>query len=251
MKLSNTWFAMILIASASLLGAASNGVADSPNQRSQTPATTQNSNTASTPVPVSEGKIDENTPANSGSKNSSGIPWREIGEIASVLSTAAMALFTFALWRTSKSQWRALEEQADILKQQLALTLAQFDQWIDLTNWRCPEKTHELKIWVDLVNPTGFPIEFTGYVAVANNKQPFENLVLSPNSPKSINFDVSIADDEYGPIDRRVTAHFSHLHKITKAPVPDPWVGVLKCEWWGHEHKWHVTFTRFAADTER
>jgi len=162
-----------------------------------------------------------------------------------------MALFTIALWRTSKWQWRALKEQADILKQQVTLTQAQFDQWIDLTNWRCPEKTHELKIRVDLVNPTGFPIEFTGYVAVANDKQPFENLVLSPNSPKSINFNISIADDDYGPIDRRVTAHFSHLHKITKALVPDPWAGVLKCEWWGHEHKWHVTFTRFAADTER
>jgi hypothetical protein len=65
---------------------------------------------------------------------------------------------------TALLQWRAINQQAKLMQ-------ANFDQWIDLTNWRCAEKMHELKIWVDLVNPTAFPMKFTGFVAIAEDKQ--------------------------------------------------------------------------------
>lgn len=92
----------------------------------------------------------------------------------------------------------------------------------------------------------------TGTLAVGEKRREIRE-IISPNtnSPKSIDFEISITGDPYGPIQRRVEGHFTHLHKITNESVPDDWTGMLGCEWWGKRmHKWHVTFTRFAAGTE-
>jgi hypothetical protein len=170
--------------------------------------------------------------------------WETFSEKASLLFAFLVMVFTGALVRTSWLQWKAIRAQVTLMQ-------AQFDQWIDL-DWRCAERTHDLKIWVDLVNPTGFPMKFTeGYIAVAEDKRDFGPDVLSPRSPKSINFDISITDNDYGPINRPVTAHFTHLHRITKTPIPDRWEGELKCEWWRPDRSWHVKFTRFGNTPAR
>ena len=67
-------------------------------------------------------------------------------------------------------------------------------------------------------NRANFSITFSGDVALADDTRHFKDEVLSPNSPKSEYFDISIVG-QYGAVYYEVTAHFCNLHRISKMPV--------------------------------
>ena len=243
MRRSKLWLMLILIELVLLLSDArtGNGQPRNPDTNPHKASSANNKNSSGQQPIRSNQSTTDNTAQKRNSQQSA---LADVGHVVEILSTFFIALFTALLFCTSIKQWRALNQQVTLMQ-------ANFDQWIEL-NWRCTGKApdNELKVWVDLLNPTGFPMKFTGYVSVANDKRHFEDEVLSPKSPKSVSFDISTADNKYGPINRPVTARFTHLHKITQTPVPEDWEGTLECIWWGLEHKWHANFTRFAAHTE-
>jgi hypothetical protein len=152
-------------------------------------------------------------------------------------------IVTLAYTGISLGLWCTTNRQAKLMQ-------AQFDQRIELANWRCVEKPRDdqLKIRVDLVNPSGYPVTFTGYLRVGSQEQIFPNQILSPNtaSPKSIDFQISIAGNRWGTVHSTVKGNFTHVDRITGHSIPDDWKGMLKCEWLGLMKKWDVTFTRFA-----
>jgi hypothetical protein len=160
------------------------------------------------------------------------IPWKAIGDGISILSTLVIAIFTWRLWKVSNQQ-----------------SIAIFDQWIDL-EFTCAEKPRidnrdQLRVCITLLNPTKLPIIFSGDLTFEGKEVRFNDEPLSPYSPISQYFDISIASQRFGVVDCKVTAHFCHLHKITNKVVRACWNGNIKCEWWGQRKIWHATFIRF------
>jgi len=213
----------ILIALVLLLSGVSSGIAIGQNASTSNAETSQIKKSRPQPTPRAP--------------DQSEIPWRkigaDIGDVANVLSTIIIAIFTYLLWKVS-------HQQAVLI----------FEQWIDL-EWTCAEKEHgdQLRVCVNLVNPTKFPITFSGDLTVGHVKRCYEDEPLPPGGPKSEYFDISVAGDEFGAVYSEVTAHFCHLHRVGRRPVFADWNGELKCEWWGHQKKWHATFTRFPTHT--
>ncbi len=157
-------------------------------------------------------------------------------------ATVFIAAFTVALVYVSRRQWKILERQADLMQ-------AQFDQWIDLTNWRCAGKPRDnkLRIMVDLINPTGFPITLTGNLTVGEEKWFADNEFLSPKSPRSIEFKISIANDQWD-VHPPVTAHFTYPDRITKTPILWDQAGRLDCVTWKSDGQWHATFRQLVDE---
>jgi hypothetical protein len=133
MKHSSTWFALILIASALLLSAGKNGIADSPNQTGQSAATPKDEYNYA--KPRSSGDSQQPSAQRTSEKSQaetynyygdfnyrpreSGIPWEKIGQVATILATVAMAVFAGGLWKTSIWQWREIKRQAKAAEEQV------------------------------------------------------------------------------------------------------------------------------------
>lgn len=167
----------------------------------------------------------------------------------SAVATVFIAAFTVALVRVSRQQWRTFEKQSGILQKQVSLTQAQFDQWINLTNWRCVGKPQDnaLKVRVDLVNPTNFPITVSGHIVVVGGEGwGISDEILFPNSPTEIEFKMSVAKDDW-EIKSTVTANFTYSHRITKTLISQHWTGSLDCVPWKSDGQWHATFTQLSA----
>ena len=126
MKHSNTWFALILIASALLLSAEPNVSAESPS-----PKPTKKSDSATTrhyenprPVPtLSNQPSAEPTATSVNNYSYSYNYYRPSSESPPVwfqiLTTIVLLAFTGGLWWTSVKQWQALQEQAKLTEQAL------------------------------------------------------------------------------------------------------------------------------------
>jgi hypothetical protein len=129
MKHSNTWFALILIASALLLSAARNTCAEprSENHASKSERRSGDSNATSDPIttPINQpsayststdgGRITYNY--NGDFKYAAPTPapesgWKKFGDIANVASAIAVAFFTMMLWHVSRQQ-KVLAEQTE------------------------------------------------------------------------------------------------------------------------------------------
>jgi hypothetical protein len=121
MKLSNTWYALILIASASLLSGAksTNAESPSPHQTRETRAKAHHQQAATNPVstPSYESRA-EPTPKAISNYSYTYNYYRPSSESPpvwfQVFTTLVLLAFTGGLWRTSVSQWRAIDEQAKI-----------------------------------------------------------------------------------------------------------------------------------------
>jgi hypothetical protein len=261
MKLLRRLSTLILIVSALLLSAASADRLETGHDSQPPKAKTKTGDKYSAPEPVSPHAEKPNPYPPTDKRDSetynyyghfSYVPPAITVSVGSdpwtIAATILLTIFTGALVVTSFLQWWAIGRQADLMQ-------ANFDQRIELANWRMERpRDHKVRIWVDLVNPTGFPLTITGSLAVGEKEQQFQDEILPPNtnSPKSIDFEISTASNEYAPIDRPVNGYFSHRHKITNKPVMDPWKGTLRGVWWGQRmHKWHVIFTRSATATKR
>jgi hypothetical protein len=104
-------------------------ITDGPNQRSASAAAAQNENAQSSP----RATLDRQQPStkstatereavtynyygdfNYRSTNSAGLPWATIGDIATVLSTFLLAVFTGGLWWTSIRQWKAARASLEL-----------------------------------------------------------------------------------------------------------------------------------------
>ena len=151
-----------------------------------------------------------------------------------------------------------MKAQAELMKRQADLTQAQFDQWVDLENWRI-DKRGQLIASVDLVNHTAYPVTLDeGYITVADAagtpRRTYligEKTFLSPNQPHAITIDVSSGmtpqqvDTLWGPLSFSVTGMFSHRHRITKETITQTLDGMLECGHWKVDHKWHASYTPF------
>ena len=128
------------------------------------------------------------------------------------------------------------------------LTQAQFDQWVALTNWRVVEKpkSDRLKIRVDLINPTGYPMIIDGKIAIGDEARGFGNTFLSPNDPKTAEFNIALYDTNV--VTAPVNARFVHHHKISKKAITQDLGGVLLFQWFGGDHAWHISFTAVTAE---
>ena len=165
------------------------------------------------------------------------------------IATMFIAAFTVALVSVSRRQWRTFEKQSAILDRQATLMQAQFDQWINLTNWECVGKPQDnvLKVKAGLVNPTNFPIKVTGTLIVAPGEgYRVDDVVLLPNSPIEMEFKISIPKDEWS-VQSTVVPDFTYLHRITNKLISQRWVGRLDCAIWAGDHQWHPTFTQLSA----
>jgi hypothetical protein len=160
------------------------------------------------------------------------------------IATAFIAAFTVAMVCVSRRQSGILEIQAKLMQ-------AQFDQWIELINWRCVGKPQnkKLRIMVDLINPTKFPITLTGNLTVGGEEWLADNEFLPPETPRPIEFKIPIGDDQWD-VHPPVIAHFIYPDRITKTPIRWDLAGTLDCVTWRSDRQW-PTFTRLTtAHTE-
>jgi hypothetical protein len=159
------------------------------------------------------------------------------------IATVLIGVFTVALVCVSRRQWQTLKRQADIFERQATLSQAQFDQWVDLTDWRCSgqPQNNKLQILVDLVNPSEFPMTLNGTLTIGEGEQRFDELFLSPHSPKTMEFHVGVANAEWS-VSLPVRARLIHQHKISKEPNTQELRGELVCQKWKIDGKWHATF---------
>lgn len=112
----------VLVASSLLLGATNNGVVNGPKQRTRATADAKNKDAPSTPVLTPNNEVHPNNPADHPGPETcnyygnftynpdaaaGGVPWVKIGQVATVLATVLMAVFTAVLIRTSYLQWHA------------------------------------------------------------------------------------------------------------------------------------------------
>ena len=144
---------------------------------------------------------------------------------------------------------RAIEKQANLMQ-------AQFDQWVDLTNWRCEKQLRNniLRIMVDLVNPTQFPITYSGEIIVGTKERRFDKEVLSPKRPKTIDFDMVVTNggQAAGSVSFQVSESFTHWHKITKEAVTNERLGRLDCtKWQKVDKRWHAKYTSLTEKQPR
>jgi hypothetical protein len=142
--------------------------------------------------------------------------------------------------------WAAIRT-LNVIERQANLMEAQFDQWVDLTQWRIGNqpRNDSLRVLVNLVNPTQFPITLNGEVTVGNKKRLFDNESLFPKRPKTIEFIVEVCASEQaaGSASFPVTASLTHLHRISHKPVTRAWLGRLDCVKWSKvDRKWHATY---------
>jgi hypothetical protein len=140
-----------------------------------------------------------------------------------------------------------------IIKRQTNLMQAQFDQWVELGNWgtRRPED-RKLRINVDLVNPTGFPMMFSGKVTIGKEEKTFDKVRLNPKSPKTEWFDMAISKEEEdaGRVSFPVKAIFIHSHKITQEEIIDEPEWTLDCVRW-KDHTWHAGLNPQAPESNQ
>lgn len=186
--------------------------------------------------------------------------------------TGLTALLTFALvlvgagavcaairtLRGIDDQGRRMKEQAELMARQADLMQAQFDQWVDLENWKVNKEPDKLAVWVDLVNHTGYPITLEeGYLMITENGgeryirvRLGERSFLSPNQPYPIELDLGtiMHPEELMSLPSasfKIKGIFSHSHRITKKEVSQPFEGLLWCGPLEVDHKWHITYTPF------
>jgi hypothetical protein len=141
---------------------------------------------------------------------------------------------------------------------QTNLMQSQFDQWVTLTNWRTwkQPRNDTLRITVDLVNPSEFPITLSEGILIFERygdsiqKTKYmlgERTFISPNIPHVIEFDAILTDAEQSDssIAFSVSGQFVHFHRISKKPVTQRISGRLECVRWSRDREWHATFTPF------
>src|ERR1700733_1358065 len=135
--------------------------------------------------------------------------------------------------------------QAWLIKRQADLMQAQFDQWIVLVwNARRP-RDNSIRITVDLVNRTAFPITFSGELMIGTESRRFDEVFLSPKESTAAVFDMEVAnlEDRTWCIPFPASAIFTHSHKITGRPVTRERVGTVRCQHWRSDNRWHAFFT--------
>jgi len=129
------------------------------------------------------------------------------------------------------------------IKRQARLTEADFDQSVKLDNWgvRKPQNS-KMRINVDLVNPTAFPVTFSGMIKIGSEEIPLDQAFLSPKSDRTEWFDMEISKDEEnaGRVSFPVRATFIHLHRTSQREIREEPGGTLVCERWEKDHKWHA-----------
>jgi len=149
------------------------------------------------------------------------------------------------------STLRAIKKQADLMQ-------AQFDQWVDVENWRVNKGSDKFIVWVDLINHTAYPITLVeGQLTIGENggvrRTTYilgQKTFLSPNQPHPMDFDLGwgmlpeqVAS--FSSASFRVKGTFSHRHRITKKNIRQPLDGLLQCEHWKSDGKWRAAFTPF------
>lgn len=154
--------------------------------------------------------------------------------------------------------WQAKETRraAEAARDSIRLQEAQFDQAVNLTNWRTNEpKENRLEIRVDLVNPTAFHmtlndsyIRFRRFVDQDRKCTEYgtgNNVFLPPNLPFTVNIGIALGATEQGAqsLSFSVTARFSHRHRVTKREIVQELEGRLDCAKWQVDKKWHAVFT--------
>ncbi len=125
-------------------------------------------------------------------------------------SAAGAAVFTLGLLiiggcgvRAAVNTLKAIKEQGDYMKRQAALMEAPLQQWIDLENWRSITLANDwLRIYVELVNPTNFPITIkNGFVRIhergGHTKLIIgEGRIITPRRPRTLEVDFPLPEDQ-------------------------------------------------------
>ena len=133
----------------------------------------------------------------------------------------------------------------------IRLQEATLQQWVDLVNWKAeyiPSITGQpsfLKITVDIVNPTDFPITICrGRITLGGNTTFFlvDEFVMTPRNPYVANLGTQITDDQEKNFLRTglwfsVRGELSHIGTLGKLN-PQPIYGHLTCLS-GQDPIWH------------
>jgi hypothetical protein len=129
------------------------------------------------------------------------------------------------------------------IKRQARLTEADFDQSVKLDNWgvRGPQNS-KMRINVDLINPTAFPMTFSGKIKIGSEERPLDKAFLSPKGSRTEWFDMVISkvEENAGRATFPVSATFIHLHRTSQREIKEEPGGPLVCERWEKDHKWHA-----------
>ena len=149
----------------------------------------------------------------------------------------------------------AIKEQAGLMKRQADILEAQFEQWVWLDNWKVGWQNDDpgrknLKVSVDVVNQTSFPMRIDGELRIDNPHVPDSaykpeiGAFLPPKQYITVYLTITVAEAQVVAYDfsLRVTSRFSYPHKITNKLMPQSIVGRLDCVHWKIDHKWHATF---------
>jgi hypothetical protein len=139
---------------------------------------------------------------------------------------------------------RAIENQATLMR-------TPFYQWVELHDWKADwiprtEPIKKLRITVNLVNPTQFPLKiasgqitFGDPLVTTMTHLVGEDSFLPPKSPHVIDVTVDLADNEAaqfadGTFDLMVRGTFSHIGPLGDGILThQPFLGVLACGKWG------------------
>ncbi|HME32028.1 MAG TPA: hypothetical protein VKG65_04685 [Terriglobales bacterium] len=181
---------------------------------------------------------------------SAGEQTKELVESADI---QAEQLFNMA--KSANKQVEALLDSAEAMQKSIALQQAALEQWVDILNWRTsfipPNQgiPAQLRIQVDVVNPTNFPLTLEdAHIVFAGNLKFFfrQHCLLAPRNPYTVDVAITLNDESWKRywqeqlIWIRVEGDFSHTGSLRELR-PQPLCGHLIC---AHKHT-----TRFEDET--
>ena len=130
------------------------------------------------------------------------------------------------------------------------------NRWTSQTGKSLTNDYSRLKITVELLNFSNFPITLNGEITIKNSERSNtfgsgNDYFLFPGRPAIIDVYVPIADGDHavGPVPFLVGAKFSHFHRITKKPIIQRLLGKLDCGIANGE--WQANFTPFMIWVQR
>jgi len=180
-------------------------------------------------------------------------------------SAASAALFTLALvvigWGGVRAAFRtlkAIEAQAQLMREQVTLMQAPFHQGLEFTNWNVnpipqADPVEKLRIRADLGNPTGLPITILeGKIIFGNPFAPPDlapqivlnikpGSLVTPKTPYSVDVTVGLSADDAtdytnGRFEIGVRGEFFRIGPLgDRFKLKQSFLGYLSCGRWGAE----------------
>jgi len=153
------------------------------------------------------------------------------------LVIAAFITFAAVIWQAIATAGATKAMRKSVGLQETAL-----QQWVDVVNWRTylillGGQRAGVKIKVDVVNPTGFPLTLKGAQIRFDNRMTFffrDDCLLTPRNPYAVEVSLELTKGQYDymygtGLRIRVEGNLFHVGSLRHLQ-PQPFCGTLTCK---------------------